>query len=514
MQNTFYFILKWALPALPLALLCGCNECQTRSRLETVEARLEAPPQKPKESVPPPVSGVPIRRTLAGLGSASQELARIQLQLQALPMVYLAAKKLGDGRIELSGVFASSGKAEDWLTTHGFSKTDSGGWARALDAAQLPVLKREVESKLRENNTVWAAQSGLRNDGPAKLVYTGELLDAAMARASMYMEAQQPGSGKTVLLRSGRFFVAENGELRIRSAVSGNERAYLPVGIDKPVPQNADRLSIDAEGRVNAFDVLGAQTELGQLKIISASGAVPAEDAGAYRADENSAVATVESKGIVLLRMGHLETREPMPDLQALRDSVVLNRLWHALEQGIAAAENLSTAPQKSRDVLPLIVHAALPKATEHLKALNISVEKNNERITIGGNAADEQAVTDALVKVMSGLRRRMEVHEENLRNAGKTRDADGRLNAYRRKTVQVGDNGALIEGVDNSPLPKTYKAGDPDAGADGFVVMPNVNKAVETAEFRAAIEEFKLLRIALERLAPGHIFPEPPPAP
>ena len=29
-----------------------------------------------------------------------------------------------------------------------------------------------------------------------------------------------------------------------------------------------------------------------------------------------------------------------------------------------------------------------------------------------------------------------MDVHEENIRNADKTRDADGKLNPYRRKTV------------------------------------------------------------------------------
>ena len=118
------------------------------------------------------------------------------------------------------------------------------------------------------------------------------------------------------------------------------------------------------------------------------------------------------------------------------------------------------------------------------------------------------------LAKVLDGLRKRMDVHEENLRNAGKTRDADGHLNAYRRKTVELGKKGEILDGVDTSELPRNYKPGDPDAGPDGFVVLSNVNKTVETAEFKAVIAEYQMVREALMRLDARQIFPEAPRTP
>ena len=515
MQNSFLSIVRCGLSALPLALLCGCNDCDVRAYRESVDARLTTPPQKTKDNPPPPlVNATPIRRTLAGMNSTVQDLARLQLQLQVVPMSFFAARKLNDGRIELraADAFASSAKAADWLKKHGFAKAAADGWSRRLTAAQLTQFKRAMQGAVAENNAAWSKLLTPGNDAPLKLVFTGQPLDITAAQPSTYIEARRTGSDQAILLRSGRFFVAENGELRMASAASqGNDGGYAPSGIEKPLPRNADRMSVESGGRVLAFDLQGTQSELGRLKIVSAPGAVPADEPGTYRAAANNTPENVDKPGELLLTPGHLELRESLPDAAMLRDSLVLSRMYYALEQSVATTENLLTTPES--DVLPLIVHAALPKTVEHLKSLKIPVEKNNERTTIGTDA-EEEAVTEALVKVMTGLRRRMEVHEENLRNAGKTRDADGRLNAYRRKTVQIGAKGELIEGMDNTALPKTYKPGDPDAGADGFVIMPNVNKAVETAEFKAVIEEYKLLRISLERLAPSHIFPEPPPVP
>ena len=79
---------------------------------------------------------------------------------------------------------------------------------------------------------------------------------------------------------------------------------------------------------------------------------------------------------------------------------------------------------------------------------------------------------------------------------------------------MAIGPQGNLVEGVDKSELPKNYKPGDPDAGPDGFVVLSNVNKAVESEDFKGTIDEYKLVRTALERIAPKHVFPDPPAAP
>lgn len=105
----------------------------------------------------------------------------------------------------------------------------------------------------------------------------------------------------------------------------------------------------------------------------------------------------------------------------------------------------------------------------------------------------------DAIDVSASGLsaeRLRMDVTAENLANAQTTRAADG--GPYRRKSVvlqQQGANGfgaelARARGVevaaiveDGGPDRMVYDPGHPDAGADGYVRMPNVNPVTEMVE-------------------------------
>jgi flagellar basal-body rod protein FlgC len=161
----------------------------------------------------------------------------------------------------------------------------------------------------------------------------------------------------------------------------------------------------------------------------------------------------------------------------------------------------------------PIIIHADLVWTEEHLKALGVAVERTPGRTTIL-RRGDRAKVVEAMTKVLQVLRMRMAVHEQNLRNAERIRDAENRINPYRRKVLKIGPQGAPVEELDPAPFRKVQKPGDPNADADGFVTMPNVDRAAETAELQAAVDEYRLVRACMERLAPLQIFPDPAPLP
>jgi flagellar basal-body rod protein FlgC len=118
----------------------------------------------------------------------------------------------------------------------------------------------------------------------------------------------------------------------------------------------------------------------------------------------------------------------------------------------------------------------------------------------------------DALEISASGLtaeRMRMDVVAENLANAQTTRGADGQ--AYRRKEVVLAQRGAesgfgaALAGAmgsrngrpagvevaqvaeDQTPLKRVYDPGHPDADADGYVEMPNVDSVTEMVDLISA---------------------------
>ncbi|WP_437187014.1 flagellar basal body rod protein FlgC [Planctomicrobium sp. SH668] len=109
-----------------------------------------------------------------------------------------------------------------------------------------------------------------------------------------------------------------------------------------------------------------------------------------------------------------------------------------------------------------------------------------------------------------SGLtaeRLRMEVAANNIANAHSTSSAAG--GAYRRQQVVFAEaiqdflpgqtaspnqisptlNGVEVLSVEKDPseLPKVYNPGHPDAGADGFVEMPNVKLSTEMVDLMTA---------------------------
>lgn len=127
----------------------------------------------------------------------------------------------------------------------------------------------------------------------------------------------------------------------------------------------------------------------------------------------------------------------------------------------------------------------------------------------------------DAIDIAASGLtaeRLRMDVTAENLANAETTRTPEG--GPYRRKVVVLQQAsgsfagelaGALggasepkgVEAVgvvaDNSPLRQVYDPGHPDANANGYVTMPNVNPVTEMVDLIDASRAYQADVTALQ---------------
>ncbi|MEZ6116624.1 MAG: flagellar basal body rod protein FlgC [Pirellulaceae bacterium] len=108
----------------------------------------------------------------------------------------------------------------------------------------------------------------------------------------------------------------------------------------------------------------------------------------------------------------------------------------------------------------------------------------------------------------LSAERLRMEVVAENIANANTTRTPDG--GPYRRKEVvfatafqdayrttvadmrqQQGVDVVAIE-EDQSPFPKVYQPGHPDADEQGFVEMPNVQMSSEMVDLITASRSYE----------------------
>ena len=121
----------------------------------------------------------------------------------------------------------------------------------------------------------------------------------------------------------------------------------------------------------------------------------------------------------------------------------------------------------------------------------------------------------DGLEISASGLtaeRLRMDVTAQNLANAQTTRGADGQ--PYRRKEVVLaerqgpGSFGAALAGAmgggapkgvevaaiseDQTPLKRVYDPSHPDADADGYVQMPNVDTVAEMVDLIGASRAYE----------------------
>jgi flagellar basal-body rod protein FlgC len=80
----------------------------------------------------------------------------------------------------------------------------------------------------------------------------------------------------------------------------------------------------------------------------------------------------------------------------------------------------------------------------------------------------------------LTAQRLRMDVTAENLANAQTTKGADGQ--PYRRKEVVLRETVAQIA-TDTQPGKMVYDPSHPDANAQGYVQMPNVDTVTEMVD-------------------------------
>lgn len=105
----------------------------------------------------------------------------------------------------------------------------------------------------------------------------------------------------------------------------------------------------------------------------------------------------------------------------------------------------------------------------------------------------------------LSAERLRMEVIANNIANANSTRSANG--GPFRRQDVVFAevlggmrhDGTPELKGVkavevieDQSELPRVYQPGHPDADAEGFVRMPNVQLPIEMVNLLTAARSYE----------------------
>jgi flagellar basal-body rod protein FlgC len=102
----------------------------------------------------------------------------------------------------------------------------------------------------------------------------------------------------------------------------------------------------------------------------------------------------------------------------------------------------------------------------------------------------------------MAAQRERMNVIASNMANAHTTRTEEG--GPYKKKDVvfsvsAIESNPAPLDGVavagvvaDRSPFTMVHDPGHPDADADGFVAMPNVNVIEEMVNMMMAFRAYE----------------------
>jgi len=96
----------------------------------------------------------------------------------------------------------------------------------------------------------------------------------------------------------------------------------------------------------------------------------------------------------------------------------------------------------------------------------------------------------------MAAERLRMDVTSDNLANADSTKGANGLPYQRQEVVLQAGGQsfsdalgnaqaGVQVSGIVNDPTPdrQVYDPGNPDANAQGYVTMPNVNTVTEMTD-------------------------------
>jgi len=505
---------------LPFLMLSGCR---SRDRVEREPPRVVQTPvvtQTPSLDAPRAVSApvyFPVRRSLGMLsqpGASSSDIA---------PKTALSfALNFEDDRLQLHATMARSAvhdaDASTVLKALGFQSTGENSWAFTISANQRAAFEKQVVGRIESAEKICGVlQSQLRDaalpgrlilsEAPATFfagttVFTNHFMDVALAFPQHYIAVE--AEGEQGYGRGGRLGVDAENRLTL-------EQFRLP-GEWKRVPRDVTQIVVTPDGAVLALSAGGDKMELGRLQVYRVETVRAAKNFLILPA-ENAVAQGIDSQSVRPLLPGHLEfpSVDTGPLFAARNRRQMLEKLLDALARPAPAPPPAGA----SNGLLtsPIVIHADLPWTERHLKALGVTVERTPGRTTI--TPGENPGILAAqLTQVLQVLRARLFIHEQNIRNAERVRDADNRVNPYRRKILKISPQGEPLEELDLSILPKVSKPGDPNADPDGFVTMPNVNRAVETVEFMTAAEEYRMIRTVMERLAPQNIFPDPIPLP
>ena len=126
----------------------------------------------------------------------------------------------------------------------------------------------------------------------------------------------------------------------------------------------------------------------------------------------------------------------------------------------------------------------------------------------------------DISASALSAQRTRMDIISQNIANADTIKTSDG--TPYRRKLVvfeekkafkaylsdaygkaKSGPGGVAITKIveDQTPLTPVYDPSNPEADADGYIYMPNVDKTKETIDAMAATNSYNANVTALNAI-------------
>lgn len=115
----------------------------------------------------------------------------------------------------------------------------------------------------------------------------------------------------------------------------------------------------------------------------------------------------------------------------------------------------------------------------------------------------------DISASALAAQRTRMNTIANNVANINVTRDAQGRINPYRRKFAVFASGrpedasrpGVRVTGIeqDMAPFRKVLDRNHPDRDADGYVNYPNVDMAVEMVNMMEASRAYEANITAME---------------
>ncbi len=118
----------------------------------------------------------------------------------------------------------------------------------------------------------------------------------------------------------------------------------------------------------------------------------------------------------------------------------------------------------------------------------------------------------NALFNLLKTIRKKINTISVNISNAYTTRDGSGKSNPFRRKVIEINNDGTVrVEDDTSTPVIKKYDPHHPDAiktGKDkGYVLYPNIEITHEMTDMLCATREYEFVVSILQALFPSVIF-------